>query len=309
MLKEKYMTKEQETQIQKVLDELAAKDKTGKIIALIIGAVLVIVAVIVTAATDSPVFLMFFGLFGVMAGCGAYALVTLGTKKRFKQTVLPIILKAELGPETQYFPNQGFDRKLLKELAFFPCTTYKGEDMLTGTYKGVDFMSADVYMYHQQSTGKTTTTVVDFKGTLWIFSLNKNISSRIDLYEHDYHLCRRPGYLSKIEFEDIDFNKMIKTYASDDHEAFYIITPPIIDNLKKNVTRIPGRVMYSFQREKVYMVVSSNENRLEYRRSKMNNVGDLVRQISADIEPIKETIDCFNLDVNIFKEKTEPINE
>ena len=148
-----------------------------------------------------------------------------------------------------------------------------------------------------QSGGKNSTTVTDFKGCMWVFEYNnKTINSRIDLYEKDYlkrHSLRKNG-LEKVEFEDIDFNNKIKTYASNAHDAFYVITPQIIDRLKNNINNISGDILYSIQENKLYLVISSSKNRMEFKRFK-NNYEELIESLKEDVSPILETIKLFDL--------------
>ena len=109
----------------------------------------------------------------------------------------------------------------------------------------------------------------------------------------DLMFLRKNG-LEKVEFEDIDFNNKIKTYASNAHDAFYVITPQIIDRLKNNINNISGDILYSIQENKLYLVISSSKNRMEFKRFK-NNYEELIESLKEDVSPILETIKQFDL--------------
>ena len=51
-------------------------------------------------------------------------------KKKYKDEIVPKILKKFLGDDIVYEPKGRFDKELLRDLNFFPCTTYSGEDMI-----------------------------------------------------------------------------------------------------------------------------------------------------------------------------------
>lgn len=284
------MTNEEKDKIKADLEEMNKKAKNNYIICLILA----ILFGILLCVISSDIFL---GIFiGVFCGVIAYAALSISIKKKYKNEIVPKILKQFLGENVVYEPKGCFDKELLRELNFFPCTTYRGEDMISEIYKGIKFTTADISMTHQ-SGGKNSTTVTDFKGCMWVFEYNnKRITSRIDLYEKDYlkrHSLRR-NVLEKVEFEDIDFNNKIKTYTSNEHDAFYIITPQIIDRLKNNINNISGDVLYSIQENRLYLVISSPKNRLEFKRFK-NNYEELINSIKDDISPIIETIKLFEL--------------
>lgn len=296
------MTAEQKHEIEKILQELRAKDRRGKTAGMIGGLVVGLVLGLILFFKFGAFGLVFAVFGGAFIWMLVYAIINAGTKKRFKREIVPAVLRSLLGQDVTYEPERGYDFKTLKSLGFFPCTSYKGEDLLSGTYQNVSFMSGDIWMYHTQSNGKTTTTVTDFRGTMWMFSLNKDIKGRIDLLEKGYHYRRRLSGMEKIEFEDIDFNDSFKSYASDDHEAFYIVTPRVIEALKRNLTAIEGHIMYSVQPDRLFLVVATTtDTHFEFKPSRMNNIDELIGEIAGDIDPIFRTIDAFNLDEDIYR--------
>lgn len=249
------MTNEEKDKIKTDLEAMNKRAKINFIVCLILAILFGIL--IFTLSSD-----LFFSIFiAIFIAVIFNVALSVSIKKKYKDEIVPKILKKFLGDDIVYEPKGRFDKELLRDLNFFPCTTYSGEDMISGIYKGIKFTTADISMTHQ-SGGKNSTTVTDFKGCMWVFEYNnKTINSRIDLYEKDYlkrHSLRKNG-LEKVEFEDIDFNNKIKTYASNAHDAFYVITPQIIDRLKNNINNISGDILYSIQENKLYLVISSSK--------------------------------------------------
>ena len=284
------MTNEEKDKIKTDLEAMNKRAKINFIVCLILAILFGIL--IFTLSSD-----LFFSIFiAIFIAVIFNVALSISIKKKYKDEIVPKILKKFLGDDIVYEPKGRFDKELLRDLNFFPCTTYSGEDMISGIYKGIKFTTADISMTHQ-SGGKNSTTVTDFKGCMWVFEYNnKTINSRIDLYEKDYlkrHSLRKNG-LEKVEFEDIDFNNKIKTYASNAHDAFYVITPQIIDRLKNNINNISGDILYSIQENKLYLVISSSKNRMEFKRFR-NNYEELIESLKEDVSPILETIKLFDL--------------
>lgn len=284
------MTNEEKDKIKTDLEAMNKRAKINFIVCLILA--ILFGFLIFTLSSD-----LFFAIFiAIFIAIIFNVALSVSIKKKYKDEIVPKILKKFLGDDIVYEPKGRFDKELLRDLNFFPCTTYSGEDMISGIYKGIKFTTADISMTHQ-SGGKNSTTVTDFKRCMWVFEYNnKTINSRIDLYEKDYlkrHSLRKNG-LEKVEFEDIDFNNKIKTYASNAHDAFYVITPQIIDRLKNNINNISGDILYSIQENKLYLVISSSKNRMEFKRFK-NNYEELIESLKEDVSPILETIKQFDL--------------
>lgn len=284
------MTNEEKDKIKTDLEAMNKMAKINFIVCLILA---ILFGILIFTFSSDLFFAIFIAIFIAVIFNVA---LSVSIKKKYKDEIVPKILKKFLGDDIVYEPKGRFDKELLRDLNFFPCTTYSGEDMISGIYKGIKFTTADISMTHQ-SGGKNSTTVTDFNGCMWVFEYNnKTINSRIDLYEKDYlkrHSLRKNG-LEKVEFEDIDFNNKIKTYASNAHDAFYVITPQIIDRLKNNINNISGDILYSIQENKLYLVISSSKNRMEFKRFK-NNYEELIESLKEDVSPILETIKLFDL--------------
>lgn len=284
------MTNEEKDKIKTDLEAMNKRAKINFIVCLILA---ILFGILIFTFSSDLFFAIFIAIFIAVIFNVA---LSVSIKKKYKDEIVPKILKKFLGDDIVYEPKGRFDKELLRDLNFFPCTTYSGEDMISGIYKGIKFTTADISMTHQ-SGGKNSTTVTDFNGCMWVFEYNnKTINSRIDLYEKDYlkrHSLRKNG-LEKVEFEDIDFSNKIKTYASNAHDAFYVITPQIIDRLKNNINNISGDILYSIQENKLYLVISSSKNRMEFKRFK-NNYEELIESLKEDVSPILETIKLFDL--------------
>ena len=284
------MTNEEKDKIKTDLEAMNKRAKINFIVCLILA---ILFGILIFTFSSDLFFAIFIAIFiAVIFNVD----LSVSIKKKYKDEIVPKILKKFLGDDIVYEPKGRFDKELLRDLNFFPCTTYSGEDMISGIYKGIKFTTADISMTHQ-SGRKNSTTVTDFKECMWVFEYNnKTINSRIDLYEKDYlkrHSLRKNG-LEKVEFEDIDFNNKIKTYASNAHDAFYVITPQIIDRLKNNINNISGDILYSIQENKLYLVISSSKNRMEFKRFR-NNYEELIESLKEDVSPILETIKLFDL--------------
>ena len=137
------MTNEEKDKIKTDLEAMNKRAKINFIVCLILAILFGIL--IFTFSSD-----LFFAIFiAIFIAIIFNVTLSVSIKKKYKDEIVPKILKKFLGDDIVYEPKGRFDKELLRDLNFFPCTTYSGEDMISGIYKGIKFTTADISMTHQ----------------------------------------------------------------------------------------------------------------------------------------------------------------
>ena len=130
-----------------------------------------------------------------------------------------------------YKSNKGFSRNEIT--SFGLCkegNTYKSEDYLSASYKGVPFKIADVTVDHvDDNTARTY-----FRGRMMCLDIPDKKVAHVQVYSKAYKHRPESGILnsdSKVELESIRFNELFDVYTEIQQDAFYFLTPLLIDKL------------------------------------------------------------------------------
>lgn len=238
--------------------EIQKRARTG------IGIIIVVtVFLMLFARGPASFFIVFAGLF---VGVIYISVQTKKLRKVYKETIVTPVLEG-LFPGCYYDHGQGFDKGYLGETRLFSMgNRYSSSDYLKGTYKGIDFEFADVYIANEVRTNKSTVTTVYFRGQWLVVTPKKTINSKLYVIDRDNHYSSPKGWifggrdLEKVELESIKFNDLFKVFASEPHDAFYILTPPLIEKLLMADNRDIS--MYQ-DRSSMHIALRSNADLLE----------------------------------------------
>lgn len=226
------------------------------------------------------------------------------TVKKFKKTFLKDYF-SKIIEEGSYFPKRYVSPQAVYGSGFLKrADRFKGKDYLSGKIDGIEFESSDIHLQERQvytdSKGhRKTKYVTYFKGRIFKFDFHKPIEHRLQVLEK---YRPRDGYkYKKVELESIDFNKKFKTYATDAHTAFYVLTPHFMEALMKIEQNHPGKLGFSFMEEKMYFAINNNKSTFPiYPFVKIDE--RLVDTFKEDVEMLYELVDDLKLNKRIFKE-------
>lgn len=264
--------------------------------------------------------LLTFGLLFVIGGAFIVAVVLLvipgivfiilGTVKfknlenEFKFKCMGNIMN-EIIPGAQYFPQLGIP---LHEIYSYGLLKHGDreyiEDLIQGEVKGVNFRTCDLRLeerrVHHDSKGGTTVTYVPyFIGRFFEFDFNKTFKGDLIISETSVF---KPFGMQKINLESEEFNNKFKTYAKDEHSAFYVLTPHLMTSLLDLERTNPGAISISINSNK--MAIALNNNRDTFSLKMNQKINDYVfESFKKDMEVINQIVDEMNLNNKIFKEE------
>lgn len=130
---------------------------------------------------------------------------------------------------------------------------YRSEDLIRAKYKGVEFQQSDVRITHDTG-GKNRRVVVDVDGRLIRIKFHKPVGSRIVIATDEREVSLEDK-LSKVEMEDMEFNREFDVFSEDAHSVFYLLTPQFMEYLKK-LRAIDSFLFISFDGEDLYVLRS-----------------------------------------------------
>ncbi len=242
---------------------------------------------------------------GVAAGI---VLLILGAKVSkeyeddYKQLIARHVLQACFD-DADYFPTKGFTKEEFQTARLIHWRNdfgYRSEDLISGQHAGVEFKQSDVRITHTTGSGKNRKTVVDVDGRLVQFHYKKAIDSRI-LIVTDTHDAALERGLSKVEMEDVDFNRKFDVYSEDGHSVYYLLTPPFMEYLKK-LCELDRNIYISFDGEDLYILRSGKGGIFVPPNGKLD-VHREVEKSRQELNEIVKIIEILQLEDKAYEDK------
>lgn len=223
--------------------------------------------------------------------------------KSFKHTILAEKVK-EWVNDGHYDPLGG-----LREGDVYGCEflktadRYHAEDYVSGSIDEVPFEMSDVSLSERRvehtKNGTRTYYVPYFVGQIYKLGFNKNFKGYVQVLE-SYHPESRRNY-KKIKMESVAFNKKFRTHTTDDHTAFYILTPQLMERIMKLEKEHPGNIGISFVDNHMYLAIHNNKSILSIRMFQKIDEHTL-DGYKNDFNLLNDIIKELKINKNIFKE-------
>lgn len=119
----------------------------------------------------------------------------------------------------------------------FDVDRIEGSDYTRAVYHGLELEFSDVKLIDRRSNGKHTSNVTVFEGLWLVCDFRKPISSGILLRERNGGSIRffeKLGHGGNvIETENVEFNKKFLIVCEDQHDAFYVLTPHMMEYINR----------------------------------------------------------------------------
>lgn len=226
-------------------------------------------------------------------------------KNTFMKSLLPIAVKNIL-TDVQVDVNNGIPSYVIQEThSMSTGDRYHSSNFVSGKYKDIKVMMSDVHIQdeHEDSEGHTSYVTI-FLGQWMIFDFNKNFKSNVQIWEKKVFggISRRwKSSLKKVELEDIEFNKKFKVLSENELDAFYIITPKLMERVKAVEAAINGTIMLVFYNNQLHVAVYNNKTTFNVNIHKTINFEEFARESLKDLDAIIKFVDILELDNDLFK--------
>lgn len=214
--------------------------------------------------------------------------------------------------DLKYFPDKGLDYGVIANTRMMDMgDRYSSNDYFEGKYKNVNVKQADVHIEEEQQTtdsdGHTTTTwVTIFEGKWMIFDFNKTFTANVQVSQKGFGNSRVNNWgeknrYKKIEMEDAEFNKMFRIYAQNEHDAFYILTPSLMEKIKNLARTVSGKLLLCFINNELHIGLYNYKDSFEHSVYKKIDEEKINDDISKEIKIITNFVDELDLDNSLFR--------
>lgn len=187
---------------------------------------------------------------------------------------------------------------------------YCSNDYVKARFKNVAFCQADVRIEVEDtdSDGDTHYYTI-FKGRFMVFEFPKEFNFKLALVGKKFAAFKKSGRdkktgrkLEKFATESSTFNKLIKAYAEDGFEAFYLLDPKTIATIEDITTRYDGRVALFFCNNQLIIGLNNGKDSFEPPRPfRPIDEAKEDAKVASEIKIITDFVDSLSLNRKIFK--------
>ena len=292
------------------LKELQSKALKSILITAIVVAVITIIFALVTQIIEILVF-------GLMAGLFLCIFISASPRKEFRLMFKKVFVEKSLQgvfTDLDYRPDQGLNRYTIASTQMMDMgDRYSSNDFISAKYKDISVLQADVHIEEKHVTtdskGRTQTTwVTIFLGRWMVFEFNKSFNGDIQVCQKGFTNSvlknrHNKDKFKKVKLEDQDFNKKFRIYAQSEHDAFYVLTPSLMQKIKDLTASIKGRLLFCFIGNNLHVGIQNNKDSFECSVFTKLDEEKILSQISGDIKLITNFVDQLNLDNDLFKKE------
>lgn len=279
-----------------------------------IGTIITVIAIILGFILTKSFVLIFFVL---ILGLLITTFLASGPTRKFvlafKQTFVLKSLQSVF-TDLVYKPEKGLPEFIIRDTQMMDMgDRYSSNDYFSGKYKDITVIQSDVHIEEEHtstdSDGTTTTSwVTIFKGKWMIFDFNKTFKNNIQVCQKGFGNSKLSNWNSEMKYkkvmmEDQQFNKDFVVYSRDEHEAFYILTPALIEKIKNLSNSISGRLLFCFIDNKLHIGLYDGKDSFEPNIHKKVDEEKIINEINKDIKLITNFVDELNLDNDLFRKE------
>lgn len=216
-------------------------------------------------------------------------------KRMYKDTFVSAVL-AEIFDNVDYQWENGFRRDYVRDFSLCQMgNRYSSEDYLRASYKGVFFEQAEVKVYYK-SSGKNSHTTIYFDGRMFVFDLplKKVFSLKVFTENFMYRLKNTDGFrMKKVQMESAQFNKRFDVLAANEHDAFYILTPHVMERID-NIASTFGNVGLHFHGGRLCVGINMRGDAFDSNMSTKIDYLAEKEKAKRDAQVIIDIIDTLN---------------
>ncbi|MDE5872942.1 MAG: DUF3137 domain-containing protein [Lachnospiraceae bacterium] len=223
-----------------------------------------------------------------------------GKSKEFKELYKQYFVAAMLGEffeNPQYIWNKGFTSDAVRSFGLSQMgNRFYSEDYISGTYKGVLFEQSDVKIQYHTS-GKHSHTTTYFSGRMFVFHFTGHNVLPVQIFSERFSYRAKPierYKMHKVNMESVDFNKSFDVKAANEHDAFYVLTPQMMEKLFNLQSRF-GNVALNFDGERLFLGYNCGMGAFDADMRKPIDYPTEKAKMQRDMQVIMDIIDIMEL--------------
>lgn len=240
-------------------------------------------------------------LITILTGIGTWA-ISNDVKKEYvlmyKHKLIQAILETHF--EDVYFDvNSGITKEEIDKARLrYYGTKFYTDHRLKATYKGVAFTYAPIRFIEEKVNKKGETSEKELFDGKWLsVKMHKKFKGEIQIHKNP--AIKYKSYLTKVEFEDIAFNKNFKTFASTPHEAFFLITPKVMENITRLEKESYNTITHfdlSFRNTQLYTLINDFTHYYGVSILTKIKLEKVEQKIAEGVAGVKKCIDLLEID-------------
>ena len=254
---------------------------------------------------------------GIILAVVVYTQMMGGVRLKYKKLVVPALLH-ELDPGLSYNPSGYIPKEEFRRSKIFSqsADSYSGEDLVSGSYKGIPVRFSELNVQEKHSDGKHTTYQTFFNGVFMVADFNKDFRYRHwvlpdtaeaafgQLVGNFFQKLSLPGRGHMTRMEDPAFEKKFVVYTEDDVEARYILTPKLMHTMLKLSERFRrgvSKIGFAFMNSNVYIAIPIEKGRDLFEMPSRGDLGaETARRTQEELKEILSVFDVMELDLRLW---------
>ena len=148
-----------------------------------------------------------------------------------------------------------------------------------------------------------------FRGQWLEIVPNKAFNTDLQIIQSGFSFTnRKKGIFTKkaerrhvLETEDVEFNKRFQCLCQNDAEAFYLLTPSLMQAIMRLSEILPYKMMIAFVNNTLHVLVDTHRDSMEPSSPKNGNFDLQIADLRQDMEIIVNVITGLLVDRDIYR--------
>ena len=228
-------------------------------------------------------------------------------KKLLSDNVISSVLKEALGDIVEYNPWGKINPGSMVFPFSYNCA--EGSDHIKAAYHGLNIELGDIELIEESETydpetGRTEQNkATQFKGQWLTCDFGKELAGEVYISERTKKTRRRLN--SNVTMDNEQFDTRFCVRADDPQEAYYILTPHMMEYISTMADKSGGTVYLSFLRNgKMHVAVQSGRDFFELGKSNAD-VGGLRQKFLGELRWFTDIIDTLRVEDTLYKKETK----
>lgn len=236
----------------------------------------------------------------LFVGAFVYGMLRHNISKEFKELYKQQFVATMLGEffeNPQYIWDKGFTSDAVRSFGLSQMgNRFCSEDYISGTYKGVPFEQSDVKIQYHTS-GKNSHTTTYFSGRMFVFHFTGRNVLPVQIFSERFSYRAKPierFKMHKVNMESVNFNKNFDVKAVNEHDAFYVLTPQMMEKLFNLLSRF-GNVALNFTGDTLFLGYNCGMGAFDADMRKPIDYPTEKEKMKRDMQVIMDIIDIMEL--------------
>ena len=247
-------------------------------------------------------------VFIVIALIGGYLLEKNSSKlkKLLSDNVINGVIKEALGDAVEYNPWGKINPGSMVFPFSYNCAD--GSDHIKAVYNGLNIELGDIELIDETEdtdieTGQTETSRnTQFKGQWLTCDFGKELSGEV--YISEWTKKDRRSMKSNVTMDNEQFSKRFCVRADNPQEAYYLLTPHMMEYIITMADKSGGTVYMSFMRNgKMHVAVKTVRDFFELGKSNAD-VGKLRQKFLGELRWFTDIVDTLRVEDTLYKKET-----